>query len=281
MQKTILLIGADGMFGKDAAEIFAGAGYEVVKATRADFDITNREEVENFFDQKLSGKKIDFVINAAAYTKVDDAETNRDLAFAVNAEGAKNIAIATAQKNIPLFFISTDYVFDGTKGAPYEVSDAVNPASVYGASKLLGEENVRAENQQHYIVRTSWLYGKQGKNFVDTMLNISRNQKVIKVVNDQFGCPTWTHDLAYGIKSLIENGAEFGTYQICGSGVTTWYEFAKKIFEIAGVEVEVIPVSTEEFPRPAPRPKFSAMKNGGICGKWEESLREYLELKKL
>ena len=273
--KKFLLIGSQGMFGRDAFEVFCEAGYEVINATRADFDITNLSAVENFFDQK----SFDFVINAAAYTKVDDAEKDRESAFATNALGAKNVAIASAKKNVPVIFISTDYVFDGTKKSLYLPSDPVNPQTVYGASKLLGEENVRLENPQHFIVRTSWLYGKYGKNFVDTMLNISKNQPVTKVVNDQFGCPTWTRDLANGIKTLIESDAKFGTYQICGKGVTSWFEFAKKIFEITKVEVEVLPVSTEEFPRSAPRPKYSAMENGGLCGTWEDGLRNYLTQK--
>jgi dTDP-4-dehydrorhamnose reductase len=276
MQKTILVIGANGMFGLDAAEIFAAENYQVIKATRTDFDITNLGEVEEFFDTKLNGKKIDFAINTAAYAKVDEAQSNSDLAFAVNAQGAKNIAIVTAKKNIPLFYISTDYVFDGTKNKLYEVADALNPTGVYGASKAQGEENTRQNNAAHYIVRTSWLYGQYGKNFVDTMLKIAQSQKVIKVVNDQFGCPTWTHDLAYGIKALIEKNAEFGTYQICGLGVTSWFEFAKKIFEIAKIDVEVIPVTTDEFPRPCKRPQFSAMNNDSLCAPWQESLEKYL-----
>ncbi len=271
--KKILLVGANGMFGLDAALIFSAAGYQVIKAVRDDFDITNLSQVEKFF----SDKTFDFVINAAAYTKVDDAEKEQDLAFAVNSIGAKNIALASAQKNIPIIFISTDYVFDGEKTSPYFPSDAVNPKTVYGASKLAGEENVRAVNTRHFIVRTSWLYGKYGKNFVDTMLNIAKNQKQLKVVNDQFGCPTWTCDLANGIKKLIESDMQFGTYQICGKGTTSWFEFAKKIFEFAGVDVEVLPVTTAEFPRPAPRPKFSAMDNGGLCGDWEIGLRSYLQ----
>ena len=275
MKKTILLIGANGMFGLDAADIFTAANYEVTKATRADFDITNLQEVELFFKDK----SFDFVINAAAYTKVDDAEKEREAAFAVNSTGAKNIASITAKKNTPLIFISTDYVFDGTKTSFYLPEDTTNPKTVYGASKLLGEKYVQAENPRHYIVRTSWLYGEHGKNFVDTMLKISQNQKFIKVVNDQFGCPTWTHDLAYGIKSLIEKDADFGTYQICGSGATSWFEFAKKIFEISEIAVEVIPVSTDEFPRPAMRPKFSAMENHGLCAPWQESLKNYLASK--
>ena len=273
--KTILITGANGMFGQDAAELFAKSGYKVLKATKDDLDVTNFAAVKSFFS-KINP---DFVLHAAAYTKVDDAEKDRESAFAINALGAKNVAIASAKKNVPVIFISTDYVFDGTKNSLYFPSDPVNPQTVYGASKLLGEENVRLENPQHFIVRTSWLYGKYGKNFVDTMLNISKNQTVIKVVNDQFGCPTWTRDLANGIKTLIESDAKFGTYQICGKGVTSWFEFAKKIFEIAKVEVEVLPVSTEEFPRPAPRPKYSAMENGGLCGAWEDGLRNYLAQK--
>lgn len=270
--KKILLIGAGGMFGCDASKIFAAAGYLVFSATRQDFDITDLAAVENFFAEK----NFDLVINAAAYTKVDDAESNRDAAFAVNALGAENVAVVTAKKKIPLLFISTDYVFDGTKTSPYLPSDLVNPQTVYGASKLAGEENVKAANPQHYIVRTSWLYGKSGKNFVDTMLNIAQNQPVIKVVNDQFGCPTSTDDLANGIKSLLDKNLPFGTYHICGSGVTSWFEFARKIFEIAKIAVTVLPVTTAEFPRPASRPKFSAMENGGLCGSWIESLKKYL-----
>ncbi|MDX2083515.1 MAG: dTDP-4-dehydrorhamnose reductase [Rickettsiales bacterium] len=274
--KNILIIGADGMFGKDAAEFFTKENFQVFKTTRADFDITNFSQVENFFNNN-SDKKIDFIINAAAYTKVDEAQTNQDLAFAVNALGAQNIAKISTKKNIPLIYISTDYVFDGEKKSAYLPHDKTNPINIYGASKLLGEEKVRAANPRHYIIRTSWLYGKHGKNFVDTMLKISQNQKVIKVVNDQFGCPTWTIDLALGIKNLITSKADFGTYHICGAGFTTWFGFAKKIFEISKIEIEVLPVSTAEFLRPAPRPKFSVLDNCGSCRHWQEALAQYLK----
>jgi dTDP-4-dehydrorhamnose reductase len=272
MTKTILITGADGMFGSEAADLFSNWGYNVVKANRASFDLTNLNQIRNFLEKN----PCDFVISAAAYTKVDDAETNQNLAFEANAIGAKNMAIATNEKNIPLVFISTDYVFDGTKTSPYFPSDTANPINFYGASKLLGEKYVAEENKSHYIARTSWLYGKNGKNFVNTMLNISKNNSVVKVVNDQFGCPTWTYDLALGIKKLIEEKAQFGVYHICGSGVTNWYNFSKKIFEISKIKIEVISVKTTEFPRPAKRPEFSAMDNGGICDKWEESLKRYL-----
>lgn len=274
MKPTILITGANGMLGQDAAEVFLTAGYEVLKAGKGDLDVTNLAQVREFFAKN----KIDFVLHAAAYTKVDDAETNRDLAFLVNAEGAKNVAVASREKSIPIIYISTDYVFDGEKNAPYLTGDKTNPINVYGASKLAGEENVRKENPQHYLVRTSWLYGKNGKNFVDTMLNLSKSQKVLKVVNDQFGCPTWTMDLAQGIKKLIEERASFDTYHLCGGGFTSWFEFAKKIFEFAKIEIETVAVTSEEFIRPAKRPKFSAMDNQGKCRNWQEMIFDYIRL---
>lgn len=273
MKKTILITGANGMFGQDAAIVFANAGYEVLKAARSDLDVTDLSEVRKYFSQN----KIDFVLHAAAYTKVDDAEKLSDLAFLINSQGAKNVAIATNEKAIPLIYISTDYVFDGKKGSAYLTDDATNPINVYGASKLAGEENVKRENPRHYVARTSWLYGKKGKNFVDTMINISKTQKVLEVVNDQFGCPTWSVDLANAVKDLIEKEMPFGTYHLCGSGSTTWFGFAKKIFEISKIDVEVIPVATEEFPRPAKRPKFSAMENNKMLRDWEAALESYLK----
>jgi dTDP-4-dehydrorhamnose reductase len=273
MKKTILITGANGMLGQDATRLFLDSGFDVLKAKKGDLDVTNLAQVQEFFAKN----KIDFVLHAAAYTKVDDAEDNRELAFLINAEGAKNVAIATNEKAIPIIYISTDYVFDGEKGAPYLTSDKANPINVYGASKLAGEEAVKQINPKHYIARTSWLYGKNGKNFVDTMIALSKTQKSLKVVNDQFGCPTWTVDLAEGAKNLITKNLPFGTYNLCGAGVASWFEFAKKIFEILKIEIEVIPVATTEFLRPAKRPKFSAMENNDALGEWELGLKNYLE----
>lgn len=272
MKKIILITGAGGMFGRDACELFTRLGYEVIAAKKSDLDVTNLVAVKKFFAEK----KFDFVLHAAAYTKVDEAESNRDLAFLINAEAAKNMAVTTAEKNLPIFYISTDYVFDGEKGAPYFVNDATNPLNIYGASKLAGEENVKKINPQHYIIRTSWLYGKYGENFVDKMINLAQKQNILKVVNDQFGCPTWTQELAAGIQKLIAEKKPFGTYHICGSGVTTWHEFATEIFKIRKMKVEVMPVKSEEFLRPARRPKFSAMVNDETCRDWREALRDYL-----
>ncbi len=267
-----MITGSNGMFGQDAARLFVDSGYDVLRANKADLDVTNLAQVREIFAKN----KIDFVLHAAAYTKVDDAETNKDLVFLINAEGAENMAIASGEKAVPMIYISTDYVFDGEKGTAYLVSDKTNTINVYGASKLAGEENVRRENPMHYIARTSWLYGDHGKNFVDTMVQLSKNQTSLKVVNDQLGCPTWTCDLAEGIKNLIEKKMPFGIYHLCGGGFTTWFGLAKKIFEILKIEIEVIPVSTAEFPRPAKRPRFSAMDNGGLIRNWEEGLADYL-----
>ncbi len=273
--KKILIVGASGMLGKDTVKIFSSAGYEVLAMGRSDLDVTKLSDVRKVFLQN----KIDFAINASGYTKVDDAESNGDLAFAVNAEGATNVALAANEYSIPVIYISTDYVFDGKKGSPYLVGDKTNPINIYGASKLAGEEGVKSSNPKHYIVRTSWLYGQDGKNFVDTMIALSNTQKLIKVVNDQFGSPTWTVDLARGVKDLIEKNMPFGTHHLCGGGVTSWFEFAKKVFEISKIEIEVIPVSTSEFPRPAKRPKFSAMESSLALGDWENGLDQYLETK--
>lgn len=275
--KTILITGAAGMFGSEACQLFKQWGYEVIGAKKSDVDVTSLNQVEEFFFKKdQEGIKIDFVIHAAAYTKVDDAETNKELAFLINAKSAKILALVTKKRSIPLLYISTDYVFDGQKKSAYFPYNKTNPINVYGASKLLGEENVRSRNPQHYITRTSWLYGKNGKNFVDTMLAIAKNQRQIKVVSDQFGCPTSVYDLAFGIRKLIEEKMIFGTYHLCGSGFTSWYEFAKKVFEIRKIDVLVIPVKSEEFSRLAKRPKFSAMDNGGLLRSWQEALAEYL-----
>jgi dTDP-4-dehydrorhamnose reductase len=272
MRKTILITGAGGMLAQDAAQIFADSGYEVLQAKKSDLDVTNLTQIRDFFSKNV----IDFVFHAAAYTKVDDAETNQELAFLVNSKGAKNVAIATREKSIPIIYISTDYVFDGEKGSPYLVDDKKNPINVYGASKAAGEEEVKKENPMHYIARTSWLYGKNGPNFVDTMLKLAKTQKEIRVVNDQFGCPTWTVEVAARIKKLIEDKAAFGTYHLCSYGVASWFDLAKKIFEIAKIDVEVVAVNTDQFLRPARRPKFSAMESNKAIKDWKSGLEKYL-----
>ncbi|MEI8388679.1 MAG: dTDP-4-dehydrorhamnose reductase [bacterium] len=272
--KTILLTGANGMLGQDAVKIFSERSYKVIPVDIQDFNITDETNVESYFKDI----KCDYVIHAAAYTNVDLAETEREKAFLINAKGTENLAKITAEKNIPIIYISTDYVFDGEKDSAYLPDDKTNPKTVYGESKLAGELAVKKYNPKHFITRTSWLYGHNGKNFVDTMINFSKTRTVLKVVDDQKGCPTWTYDLAEGILKILENNSPFGIYHVCGSDFTTWYGFAKKIFEIKAIEIEVIPVTTEEFPLPARRPRNSVMENNNLCRNWQDSLKKYLEI---
>lgn len=271
--KTILLTGASGMFGQDFTKIARNIGFEVIETDIHNMDITDIESIKKFFAEN----KCDIVVHAAAYTNVDGAEENKELAFKINGQGTENMAKITAEYEIPVVYISTDYVFDGKNKSPYLPTDKTNPQSVYGESKLAGETAVQKYNPKHYIARTSWLYGKSGKNFVETMISLSEKMPELKVVDDQRGCPTQTCDLAGGILKLIEEKREYGIYHVCGTGNTTWYGFAKKIFEFANINIKVIPCSSQEFPRPAARPEYSIMDNGEICRNWEVSLKEYTE----
>ena len=269
----ILLTGAKGMFGQDALKVFTENSYDSISVDIENFNITDETAVNNYFKQI----KCDLVLHAAAYTNVEQAETQKEKAFLVNEKGTENIARATAEKNIPIIYISTDYVFDGKKDTPYLPDDKTNPLNVYGKSKLYGELAVKKHNPQYYIVRTSWLYGQNGKNFVGTMINLSKTKKMINVINDQTGSPTWTYELTRGILKIIENRFDYGTYHICGSGSTTWYDFAKKIFELENTNIEVVPVTSEEFPSNVKRPKYSVMENNELCINWQEALKEYLK----
>ena len=240
-------------------------------------------------EKALSAYQPVLIINAAAYTNVDKAESEPDLAFAVNRDGPDNLAGACASANLPFIHISTDYVFGGQKKSPYIETDQVSPLGVYGKSKEQGEKMVRSRTEKHIILRTSWLYGVHGDNFVKTMLSLGREKKAIKVVSDQYGSPTSAADLAEAvltIADLIISSSKiiWGTYHYCGQGITTWHEFAKRIFEIAGrhdaMKVEKIePIKTIDYPTLAKRPLFSTLdcslieKSFGIKAKpWQESL---------
>ncbi|WHH57409.1 dTDP-4-dehydrorhamnose reductase [Petroclostridium sp. X23] len=266
----VLITGAKGMLGTDLAEVLQDT-HEVIGVDMDNFDITNiKETVEN-----INELRPDIVIHCAAYTNVDGCESEMELAYKVNALGPRNVAVACNEINAAMVHISTDYVFDGTKGASYIEDDATNALSVYGKCKLAGENYVRTVLNKHYIVRTQWLYGKNGKNFVKTMVNLSKERDEIRVVNDQFGSPTYTLDLAYAIKELIQTPA-YGIYHITNSGVVSWYEFTKDILELAGAQgVNVVPITTEEIDRPAPRPKYSPLENFYWKLNGHEQLRSY------
>lgn len=271
----ILVTGANGMLGQDLCPILEQNAYSVIKTDRDNLDITKLEDVESV----LTSENPAFVIHCAAYTAVDKAETEVELAYLINEKGSENLAIVSGKLGIPIVCVSTDYVFDGTKVGAYVPTDKTNPQSVYGASKLAGEIAIQKNNPKHYIARTSWLYGIFGNNFVETMIKLSQTNPELKVVNDQVGCPTWTVALSNAIVSLIKENKPFGIYHTCGSGNTSWHGFAEEIFRLSNINIKVNPCSTEEFPRPAKRPMNSIMENNGICPDWKESLSNYIKLR--
>lgn len=272
--KKILLTGANGMLGQDLSAVLEDEGYEVIETNRKTLDITDLKQVENV----LCKYNPDFVIHCAAYTNVDGAEENLKEATKINSGGTENVAKVCADNNITLVYISTDYVFDGEKNEPYLPTDKTNPINNYGKTKLDGEKAIQKYCKKFYIVRTSWLYGHYGKNFVETMISLTEKPE-LKVVDDQIGCPTWTVELSNGIIKLLEELPEYGIYHICGSGQTSWYGFAKEIFKLIDKKVNLKPCKTKEFRRPAKRPEYSVMDNNNICRNWKSALKDYINLR--
>jgi dTDP-4-dehydrorhamnose reductase len=251
-----VVVGAAGMLGQDLA---CDIGF-----SRSQLDVTHRQAVREAISKK------DLVFNCAAWTDVDGAEEHEDEALRVNRDGARNVAEAAGV----VVYVSSDYVFDGRKGEPYVESDPVNPLSAYGRSKVEGEWATAEANTRHLIVRSSWLYGHGGKNFVETMLGLGPE---VRVVDDQVGSPTYTSLLAGGL-SLVATSEEYGVHHLAASGSCSWFEFAREIFERAGKDVRVEPCTTAEFPRPAPRPAYSVLgsERGHELPSWQEGLDVYL-----
>lgn len=273
----ILITGADGQLGNEIKNIFVE--HELYAFNREQLDITDAVSIEKTLDLINP----DLIINCAAFTNVDACETEIEKAFLVNAEGPGNIALECKKRGIILVHISTDYIFDGTKDVPYNETDKPNPQSVYGKSKFAGEDAIEGIMEEYYIIRTSWLYGKVGKNFVKTMLELAKTRNELNVVEDQVGSPTYAPDLAKAIAQIIKTN-KFGTYHVTNSGACTWNEFAKTIFEIKDIDMKVNPISTKQLGRPAPRPLYSVMSNeklqdeiGIIMRDWRIALIDYLK----
>lgn len=272
------------MLGHELVSAYQSAFHEVVGAAHADLDITNTEAVQDH----LKKVRPDWVVLAAAYTRVDDCETRRDKAFAVNAEGAGNVAAACRDVGAKLCYISTDYVFNGGKASPYTETDDPDPVSVYGASKLAGERLVLEKTQDRLIIRTSWLYGSNGTNFIESILNKARSVPQLRVVNNQVGAPTYARDLAAAIVTLTDKNI-FGILNVTNAGCCSWFDFAKKILELSGIGgVTVVPVSSMEYNAPARRPANSCLSSdrlkevaGFTLRPWEEALVEYLRDRRL
>ncbi|MEK4176609.1 dTDP-4-dehydrorhamnose reductase [Aeribacillus sp. FSL K6-1305] len=274
----VLVTGAKGQLGTDLVLLLSDRGYEVYGYGREELDITNFDQVKRVIREIHP----DVVIHTAAYTKVDLAESEPDQAFLINSYGTRNVAVVSEAVGAKLVYISTDYVFDGTATTPYNEFASTNPLSVYGKSKLAGEQFVRDLHSKFFIVRTSWVYGKHGNNFVKTMLKLAQERDELMVVHDQIGCPTYTVDLANCVLELIQT-EKYGVYHVSNSGHCSWYEFAKAIFEEAGIKVKVNPCTTKDFPRPAPRPAYSVFDHMSLrlngfrkMREWREALREFL-----
>jgi dTDP-4-dehydrorhamnose reductase len=262
----ILVTGAMGQVGAELIQQGPNRGYEMLATDIEDLDITNQEAVNAY----VAEHKPNLIINAAAYTAVDKAESESELAFSINCDGAKHLAIACNEANIPLFHISTDYVFDGAKDEAYSESDIPNPQSVYGKSKLKGDLAIEAALEEHLILRTSWVFSDRGRNFVKTMLRLGSEQEELRIVSDQRGCPTEAASIAQVLLNLVHRlneGEHFawGTYHYCGQPPTAWQHFAEAIFEQAEKlaliqhQPSIHPITTDEFHAAAPRPKNASL----------------------
>ncbi|HFL2423494.1 TPA: dTDP-4-dehydrorhamnose reductase [Clostridioides difficile] len=281
----ILITGSNGQLGKELVNQLEAINqsinqpkYVILATTRSDLDISNQTNVDNF----ILHNKPDVVVNCAAYTKVDACEDNIEIAYKINALGVRNLAIASEKVNAKLIHISTDYVFNGFSKYPYIEDNKTEPNSVYGKSKLMGEKFVEQFSHKYFILRTAWLYGN-GNNFVKTMIKLSLENKEVNVVNDQFGTPTSTVDLAKIIIRIMET-EHYGVYHATCEGECSWYDFAKKIFKLKNIDIKVNPIKSNEFKCKAPRPLYSVLDNFMLkliglnsFRKWEESIEEYLE----
>jgi len=273
----VLVTGAGGQLGRELCAM-AGGSAEVIGLERSALDVTDLARCR----EAVGAYRPDAVIHAAAYTAVDRAEVEPDEAFRVNAAGTRNMALAAREGRAKFCYISTDYVFDGRAAAPYNEYDAPNPLNVYGKSKLAGERLAQSLTDRWFVVRTSWVYGAHGANFVKTMLRLGAERGWVQVVADQTGSPTWAKDLAVFLLALVSTEA-YGIYHAANAGHCSWYEFAKAIFEEKGMPVEVVPCTTEEFPRPARRPAYSVLDGAAVrynglpaMRHWREALREFL-----
>ena len=283
--KKILVTGANGQLGQSLQKLSQKEkAFQFLFTDSETLDITNKEEVLNFFWQN----EPDVCINAAAYTAVDLAETDTEKAFLVNADGTENLALACAEYNAQFIHVSTDYVFDGTNNLEYTEEDFTNPLGVYGASKLAGEELALDANPCTIILRTSWVYSEFGKNFVKTMLSLFATKEELNVVADQYGQPTNATDLAEAILTIVKTEKKTaGIFNFSNEGKISWYDFAQKIAELSGSKIKINPIVTSQYPTPAKRPQNSTLDLSKIKSTyhinikpWEESLAKTIQLLK-
>lgn len=275
---NILVTGRDGQLGSELQDLAKSSDHQFVFVGSADGDITQRDLIELL----ITSHDIDVIINCAAYTAVDKAETDSEQAFLVNHQGVKNLVELCEAENVKLIHISTDYVFPGNGTTPYKTTDPVNPLGIYGASKLAGEEEIMKSSIEGVIVRTSWVYSSYGTNFVKTMIRLGKERDYLNVVNDQTGCPTYAKDLARICLQLAETTLSTPCiYHFSNSGAITWFDFASEIIRITELDCDVHPVTSEAFPTTAKRPSYSVLDTSEIARdlliaprNWKEALEE-------
>ena len=275
----ILVTGITGQLGYDVLRELEKRGLDCIGTTRKEIDLSTEDGAKNF----ILKNKPEIVIHCAAYTAVDKAESEAEMAITVNGLGARRVAEACREIDAKMLFVSTDYVFGGDGKTPYETADEKNPVNTYGRSKLLGEDAVSMILKKYFIVRTSWLFGSHGKNFVKTMLNLADKNKKLRVVNDQIGSPTYTADLAPLLVDMIQTD-KFGVYHATNEGFCSWADFAKEIFKQANKKVEVEPIATADYPTPAKRPFNSRLSKKSLddagfkrLPSWESAVERYLK----
>lgn len=275
---TILVTGANGQLGQELIRL-AVDHVTIVGYGRDRLDVTNLAQCR----EVIAAVRPYAVIHAGAYTAVDKAESEPDEAYRINALGTRNLALAANEFGAKLCYVSTDYVFDGTATVPYNEYDNTNPQSIYGKSKRAGEVLLQSLSHRYFIVRTSWVYGNYGNNFVKTMLKLASERDSISVVHDQIGSPTYTYDLGQFLVELVQTEA-YGIYHASNTGTCSWFEFAQAIFEENNISIRTEPCSTEQFPRPAPRPAYSVMDHSAIrqnrlndLRPWRDALKAFLK----
>lgn len=278
----IVVTGANGQLGQELVKQLSSSEHDLFAYTKTELDITDIEKVFAV----CNDIRPNIIINAAAFTNVDGAETNQELAFRVNGIGQRNLAVAAEEIGAKICYISTDYVFNGQANSPYTEYMKVEPLGVYGQSKYAGEFLTQTLSSKYFIIRTAWVYGEFGPNFVKTMLKLAEEKTEIGVVHDQIGSPTYSVDLAEFLIELVQT-EKYGIYHCTNSGTCSWYEFAKEIFKVANKDIVVNPLTSEQFSRPAKRPAYSVLGDLSLCingftprRHWKDALYDYINKKK-
>ena len=275
---NILVTGSTGQLGSDVVKELLKRGYSTLSPNRSEFNLCSEDSIRNY----ILNSNCEAIVHCAAYTQVDKAEDEKDLCIKINTTATKHIAKCAKILDIPMIYISTDYVFDGTKDGEYTENDETNPINIYGESKLAGEKYVQEILDKYYIVRTSWVFNINGKNFIETMLRLSKANNQLSIVNDQIGSPTYTKDLSRLLVDMLET-SKYGLYHATNEGYCSWYEFANTIFKLANINIDIKAINSNEYASRAKRPLNSKLSKDKLIEygfkplpHWEDALKDYL-----